>query len=344
MTIRLYTEADRDHWNAYVMGSEDASCYHLIEWKDVIEKTFGHKTYYLLSESNTGIINGILPIVNLKSFLFGNYGVSLPFFNYGGVCADNDGIHQELLIEAANIAQSHNMKHLELRHVQNSENGLPVKTSKVAMRLLLPEIADTLWKSFPSKLRSQVKRPTKEGMHTKLGKQEELNGFYSIFSVNMRDLGTPVYPKTFFQNILHAFPNTTWISTVYTKAHVPVASGFILGFKNTLEIPWASSLRDYNKYSPNTLLYWSILEFACHQGYKVFDFGRSTPDEGTYKFKEQWGAQPTQLYWNYWMRNGGSLPELNPRNPKYKLAIKLWQKLPVSLTKLIGPPIVKNLP
>ena len=342
--IRLYTESDRARWNAYVMNSEEASCYHLIGWKDVIEKTFRHKTYYLLSEDGHGKINGILPIVNLKSLLFGNYGVSLPFFNYGGVCANDNTIRDELLNEAANIARSHNMKHLELRHVQNSENGLPVKTSKVSMRLALPANPEILWKAFPSKLRSQVRRPTKEGMYSKLGSAEELNDFYSIFSVNMRDLGTPVYPKSFFQNILFTFADSTWISTVYTKDHLPVASGFIIGFKKTLEIPWASSLRDYNKHSPNTLLYWSVLEFACNNGFKVFDFGRSTPDEGTYRFKEQWGAQPTQLYWHYWMRNGGPLPELNPHNPKYKLAIKLWQKLPVSFTKLIGPSIVKNLP
>jgi len=344
MTIRLFTETDRDAWNAYVMNAEEASCYHLIQWKDIIEKTFGHKTYYLLSEDHEGKLNGILPIVNLKSMLFGNYGVSLPFFNYGGVCADDANIIRDLLNEAAIVAHLHNMKHLELRHVQNSENGLPVKTSKVSMRLALPANPEILWKAFPSKLRSQIKRPTKEGMYCRLGRNEELESFYSIFSVNMRDLGTPVYPKTFFQNILLAFPATTWISTVYTNDNIPVASGFLLGFKGILEIPWASSLRDYNKYSPNTLLYWNALEFACNQDYKVFDFGRSTPGEGTYKFKEQWGAQPTQLYWHYWMRNGGPLPELNPHNPKYRLAIKLWQKLPVSLTKLIGPSIVKNLP
>jgi len=221
------------------MNSEEASCYHLIEWKDVIEKTFTHKTYYLLSEDHEGKLNGILPIVNLKSLLFGNYGVSLPFFNYGGVCADDEIIRGELLNEAANIARAHNMKHLELRHVQNQENGLPVKTSKVSMRLTIPASPEILWKGFPSKLRSQVKRPAKEGMYSKLGRNEELKSFYSVFSVNMRDLGTPVYSKTFFQNILHAFPDSTWISTVYSKDHLPVASGFLLGFKNTLEIPWA---------------------------------------------------------------------------------------------------------
>ncbi len=160
----------------------------------------------------------------------------------------------------------------------------------------------------------------------------------------MRDLGTPVYPKKFFNNILKEFPETTWICTIYTKDEQPVASGVLVGFKEMLEIPWASSLRNYNNYSPNMLLYWGVLKFACEKGYKVFDFGRSTPNEGTYKFKEQWGAKPLQLYWHYWLKNGGHLPELNPKNPKYQIAIKIWQTLPVGLTRLIGPAIVKNIP
>ena len=160
----------------------------------------------------------------------------------------------------------------------------------------------------------------------------------------MRDLGTPVYSKSFFKNILEEFPETTWICTVYTKDKQPVASGFLLGFKEIIEIPWASSLRTYNRYSPNMLLYWSSVKFACEKGYKVFDFGRSTPNEATYRFKEQWGAKPVQLYWYYWIRNGGTVPELNPGNPKYSIAITIWKKLPVSMTRIIGPSIVKNLP
>jgi FemAB-related protein (PEP-CTERM system-associated) len=181
-------------------------------------------------------------------------------------------------------------------------------------------------------------------MYSVVGREEELDSFYSVFSRNMRDLGTPVYAKSFFRNILERFPETTHICTVYTQNGQAAASGFLVGFKGTLEIPWASSLRSYNQCSPNMLLYWSVLKHACEKGFKVFDFGRSTRDEGTYRFKEQWGARPVQLYWYYWMRNEGALPELNPRNPKYQLAIKVWKKLPIAVTKLIGPLIEKNLP
>ena len=159
----------------------------------------------------------------------------------------------------------------------------------------------------------------------------------------MRELGTPVYPKSFFKNILETFQESAWICSVY-KDEEPVASGFLFGFKDRLDIPWASSKREYDRFNPNMLLYWNSLKFACENGYRIFDFGRSTPGEGTYKFKEQWGAKPIQLYWHYWLKNNGPLPELNPKNPKYQMAIKIWQKLPVAVTRFIGPMIVKNIP
>jgi serine/alanine adding enzyme len=343
MAIQLLRNEDKGRWDEFITNSSASSCYHLTGWKDVIERSFGHNTFYLMEQEGNDV-RGVLPLVQLKSVLFGNFMVSLPYFNYGGICADTGEISNRLLQEAVRIASDINSEHIELRHAQEVNNGLPVKTGKVSMRLALPEDAKDLWKSFSSKLRSQIRRPEKEEMYPRIGREEELDSFYSVFSTNMRDLGTPVYAKAFFRNILKEFPETTWICTVYTKQGDPAASGFLVGFKEILEIPWASSLRNYNRYSPNMLLYWSILNFACEKGYKVFDFGRSTVGESTYQFKEQWGAKPVQLYWHYWMRNGGRVPQLNPKNPKYQLAIKLWRQLPVGLTKLIGPAIVKNLP
>jgi serine/alanine adding enzyme len=343
MNVRLFREGDRDSWNAYVRESEKSTCYHLIGWKDVIERSFGHKTYYFLSEDKNNTINGILPLVHLRSVLFGNFMISLPYFNYGGICADNKEIADQLLREARRVAVGKNSNHIELRHTQDAHSELHVKTAKVSMRLLLPEDPNVLWGSLNSKLRSQIKRPAKEEMYSKIGREEELDSFYDVFSINMRDLGTPVYPREFFKNILREFQET-WIITVYTREGRPAASGFLLGYRRQLEIPWASSLRKHNRYGPNMLLYWNSLKFACENGYNVFDFGRSTIGEGTYRFKEQWGAKPVQLYWHYWLKNSVSVPEINPKNPKYQVAMKIWKMLPVALTKAIGPGIVKNLP
>jgi FemAB-related protein (PEP-CTERM system-associated) len=176
-----------------------------------------------------------------------------------------------------------------------------------------------------------------------VGREELLDSFYDVFSENMRDLGTPVYAKAFFENMLGEFPGRTWIGVVRSGGR-PVAAGILAGFRERLEIPWASSLRQFNRFSPNMLLYWTCLEFGCANGFRQFDFGRSTPNEGTYRFKEQWGAQPWPLHWFYWLPKGRPMPQVNPRNPKYRAAIGVWQHLPVSVTRLIGPSIVKYIP
>lgn len=344
MSIRLLQGfEDKERWNNYVDKSLFSSLYHREEWKDILEKSFGHKAYYLLSENAVGEIDGILPLVHLKSFLFGSFLVSLPYFNYGGICANSPEVYSRLLEEGVALADNLNAKHIELREIRLLQSRLQMKSAKCTMLLNLPASSDELWNLLPSKLRSQVRKPQKEGLSIRMGREEELDSFYRVFSANMRDLGTPVYSKSFFRNILTGFPNSASICSVY-KEDVPVASGFLIGFKEKLEIPWASSLRTFNHHSPNMLLYWNVLKFACDRGYRSFDFGRSTPGEGTYRFKEQWGAQPLPLYWYYWVRNGASLPQLNPKNPKYKMAIQIWKKLPVGLTQVIGPSIVRNIP
>jgi FemAB-related protein (PEP-CTERM system-associated) len=211
------------------------------------------------------------------------------------------------------------------------------------MRLDLPSSHEELWKSFPSKLRSQIKVPQKNGMVARVGRAEELDGFYRVFSDTMRHLGTPVYPKRFFHGILDRFPESTWICSV-RSGNAPVASGFLVGFRNVLEIPWASSLRSQNRYSPNMLLYWTCLKFACDGGFTRFDFGRSTRGESTYRFKEQWGAKPAPLVWSYWLPKGEELPDITPRNRKYRFAIELWKRLPIPVTQFLGPHIIKNIP
>lgn len=342
--VVLVDSSGDDRWDEYVQSQPKCSLYHLYGWRSVIEESFGHKTYYLLSVGRNGKCDGVLPLAHLHSWVFGNFFVSLPFFNYGGFCADDSSVSNRLSAEAAKLAQEHGAAHVEFRANERLDLDLPVKTSKVAMKLELPSTSDLLWQSFPSKLRSQIKRPLKEGMVARVGGVEELDSFYHVFSVNMRDLGTPVYSKAFFRNILARFSESARICTVYDREHRPVSSGFLLGFRDTLEIPWASSLREYQNHSPNMLLYWTVLQYACEHGFKVFDFGRSSPGEGTYKFKAQWGAQPTQLYWYYWMEGRGDLPDLSPKNPKYELAIRLWQRLPVGVTRVVGPHIVRNLP
>ncbi len=340
--IRPWTDSDAPGWDAFVRGHIAAHSCHLSAWKRIIEGTFGHRTHYLVAERE-GCLRGVLPLVRLRSRLFGDFLVSVPYLNYGGPCAVDEEVTRELFDGAAGLASELGTRHLEVRTETPADYGLRVRSSKVSMRLELRRSVEEVWKAFPAKLRSQVKRAQREGMSVRVGREEELDGFYRVFAENMRDLGTPVYGRAFFQAVLRELPQDTWICCVYLD-ETPVASGFLLAFGEMLEIPWASSLRKFSRLGPNMLLYWSALEFACRRGYRVFDFGRSSPDSGTYRFKEQWGAKPLPLYWHYWVRNGGALPDLTPHNPKMQVAIRVWRHLPIALTRLVGPAIVKNLP
>jgi len=330
-------------WNAYVLKSSLATGYHLAEWRRVIEEAFGHRTYYLAVKDHEGTVHGIVPLVLLASRGFGRFLVSVPFVNYGGLIADSP--EAQLLLEASAIEQARALDadHIELRHAEAAETSWISSERKVSMRLSLPNSYEELSKGFPSKLRSQIRRAQKEGMTVRVGGKECLDEFYGVFSRCMRDLGTPVYAKSFFAKILEVLSKETRLCVV-THGKATVAAGFLYGFRSSLEIPWAASDKRFNKLAPNMLLYGAALEYACQQGFQVFDFGRSTPDSGTYRFKAQWGAQPKQLHWYYWVKDGHRLPQLNPQNPKYALAIRLWQKLPLMIANLLGPHIVKHLP
>jgi FemAB-related protein (PEP-CTERM system-associated) len=333
---------DEPRWDAYVTAHCGASRYHLSAWRRVIETTFGHQTHYLLSSAN-GVVNGVLPLARVRSFLFGDFLVSLPYVNYGGACADDSSIAVALETAAVDLARTLGVQHLELRSERALETTLDVRISKVSMRLALPATSEALWTALGSKLRNQIKRPERENVTVRIGRQDELDAFYRVFSINMRDLGTPVYPKKLFASVLRELPDTTTIVSVYRGAE-PVASAFLVGFRDAIEVPWASSLRAHNAIGANVFLYWQLLKFACDHGYATFDFGRSSPGSGPFKFKQQWGAQPVQLHWQHWVPPGRQLPQVNPQNPRYQMAVRMWQKLPVPVTRLIGPAIVRSIP
>jgi FemAB-related protein (PEP-CTERM system-associated) len=330
-------------WNNFVYSHPLSTLYHLYEWRTVIEKSFGHKTFYLLSRDTDNIVQGILPLVFMNGIMFGKFLISLPFVNYGGLLCNDTNTESLLMDMTRHIQQDVGAEYTEFRHIIKYAHDFSTKEHKMTMTLELERDLDSQWKTFNTKLRNQIRKAMKSGLSVRVSHIDMLNDFYIVFSRNMRDLGTPVYSKVFFRNILETFPYLTKIFSVFLDKKV-IASGIAIWFKDTFEMPWASSIRDYKSLCPNNLLYWEAIKFAIENGFKKFDFGRSTPHEGTYKFKEQWGARPVQLYWQYIFNGRKSLPELNPKNPKYQMAIKIWQKLPVFLTKIVGPPIVRNIP
>ncbi|MCD6376015.1 MAG: FemAB family PEP-CTERM system-associated protein [Caldisericaceae bacterium] len=343
MQIKELKPNNFTQWDSFVDERPQGKIYHKTVWKEIFEKAFGRKTLYYFVENTNGQIEGILPLVHFHTFIAGKQLISLPYVNYGGPLWSNDSAKQLIFSKMQQLLMETNSDVLEIRYDKNDAFDLPVKTNKVTFSLDLPEHPDELLKSFKAKVRSQIKRPTKEGMYAKVGHLDLLDDFYYVFCRNMRDLGTPVYSKKIFKTILTLLPEQTHVVVIYSKTNLPVASAFLLGYKKQMEIPWASSLRKYNRFSPNMLLYWQVMQLAIEKGYRVFDFGRGTKDGGTYRFKKQWGGREVQLYWYYLLGANGELPEVAKENPKFQLAIKIWQKLPLWFTNIAGPPIVKKI-
>ena len=252
-------------------------------------------------------------------------------------------VDRALMDAASGIARERGCRHVELRHMARRFPDLPCKQHKVTMqRRLEPDVA-AIWEHLDRKVRNQVRKAQKSELTTDNGGAELLDDFYAVFSRNMRDLGTPVYSRRLFSEVLEAFPGRTRLHVVRLQG-VPVAAGLTYRTRSTVEVPWASSIRDFNALCPNHLLYWGIIERAAEDGCDVLDFGRSTPGEGTYKFKEQWGAEPVPLHWEYQLMSEGALPDTSPKNPKFHLAIELWKRLPLAVAGVVGPRIVRAIP
>jgi FemAB-related protein (PEP-CTERM system-associated) len=335
-------EATARLWQQFVDDHVEASRYHRWGWKQVIERSFGWPTFYLMAEENDRV-RGILPLAWQKSWVFGSFLTSLPFLNGGGIVAEDPQAEQSLLHEAINLARRLGVRYLELRHRGDHGLNLPSKTTKVAPVLPVEPNSEKMWQSLHHKVRTDIRKAMKSELVATFGGRELLSEFYAAFAENMRDLGTPVYSRSFFSEVLRAFPDETHICLL-RHGPTPVATSFLIGFRDTVEAGWSASRYGYLRMRPNMLLYWQLLCFAGERHYRYFDFGRSTVGSGTHRFKQQWGTTDVPLHWDYWLRDGGDLPELNPENPRYRLAIWVWRKLPVAVTKLIGPRIVRCLP
>jgi len=346
--IRLATHADQNRWDEYVLQHPEGTAYQFFAWREVVKKAYGFGSCYLLAEKGSAVC-GILPLIDFRIPFLGRSLISLPYCDAGGLLADGLDIEQRLLKEALLSAGRKSVK-VKIRAVKplriSSANG----TEKVRMVLDLPENSEQFLASLKSKLRTKIKKPAKSGYTVRFGTHELVKDFYSIFAENMHELGSPVHSRKWFEAIISEYKEKVRIAVVFTPEGIPAASGIILLHPKTVANPWASSLRKYNYMKPNMLLYSTLLSFASDNGFEKFDFGRSTPNEGTYLFKEQWGAQPHQLYWYELGAEGNFSTSLKHAEnvPKKtwgnrQLAAAIWRKLPAMGANQLGPRIRKYI-
>ncbi len=312
-------------------------------WLRVAEQGLAHQPYLVIAQRGEAVV-GRLAMALVSSRLFGRFLVSLPYVNSGGVSASEPECIPLLVERAAALADELNVRYLELRHetkVDHSAFNFELG-SKVHLRLPLPPTAEDLWNQLKAKVRNQVRKAGDYQLEARFGRHECLPDFYRVFARNMRDLGTPVFGKRLFAAILDEFPEQAELCVV-TRQGRPLAAGILVHGAASTEIPSASSLREFNSMNANMFMYWRLLERAIERGQRLFDFGRSTVDSNTFRFKKQWGAEPHPAVWQYYVRSG-DVASMRPDSARNQRLIRIWQRLPVWLTRLAGPAIVRGIP
>lgn len=334
-------------WDRYARSHPRSSHAHLYGWRRVIAETYGHRSVYLAARQRGGArsLVGILPLVQLRHPFRGNRLISMPFADTGGILADSPRVEKRLLTEALRKGRQLKAESLELRQTtpltwldKGPCPGHPpcrVSSHKAGLALTLPGSAERLRRAFPSKLRSQIRKAEKNGLHTEIGGETLLDDFYAVFARNMRDLGSPVHSRKLFARVLEEFTGGVTLFVV-RRGRVPLAGGLTLAYRDTVCNPWASSLKEFRHLASNMLLYWAMLEYACRGRFRRFDFGRSSPGAGTFRFKQQWGAQASPLFWHALSLSGKPVRGET-------LVFDLWKKIPLPVATLLGPALRKHI-
>jgi FemAB-related protein (PEP-CTERM system-associated) len=334
------TGDDKSDWDSFVESSPTATISHLYGWRNIISASYGHDSFYLIARLGNKVA-GILPLIWLKNRVFGRVLASMPFQDYGGIAAHDDAIARALLEPALQLTEECGAVRLELRHKEPLLGFGRVREDKAVLVLDISAGSGDLWKRFGPKVRNQVRKAEKSSLHAQMGRAELLEEFYHVFTVNMRDLGSPVHHPSFFSNIFSQFGDKAVL--FLAKEGSRTVGGLVCLFhKGIAVVPWASSLRECFSKCPNNLLYWEAIRHACERGCKFFDFGRSTIGSGTYNFKLQWGAKPFLLHWQLYPEDG-NLHSDPSATAKYRFFASVWKHMPLALTTWLGPHIRKHL-
>ena len=347
-SVGLY-EGGAGEWDGFVRSGVRQASYthcHLYGWRGIMQSAMGHDAPYLAARRLTsGAICGVLPLVRIRSRMFGHFLVSMPFLNYGGPLGDSSSI-RALAAHAAAMARREGATLLELRSRTelSLDDAFEVSHRKITVVMDASGGSEALWNRLPSKVRSQIRRPSKEGVTVTIG-SDQVIPFYSVFSRHMRDLGTPVMSRRFFEMAAEEFAGDAVFAVAYQNGvAIACGAGFTCGPNGDreFEIVWASALREYNRIAPNMLVYWELMRHVADAGAQKFNFGRCTPGGSTHRFKTQWGTNDEQLHW-YDYSPSGAAP-LRDDSAAARIGTRLWTHMPLALANTIGPRLVRLIP
>lgn len=338
-SLDVRDSAGARRWDDFVSRCERATFFHRSGWQPVIRDVFGHSTHFLQAIEGDRVV-GVLPLAHVRSRLFGNALVGLPFATYGGIAAETADASRVLQEEAVRLAEVLQVGHLELRNVERQQDW-PVQELYVDFRMPVPAVLDDRMAAIPQKRRNLVRKALKLGMTAVRG--DSVAHFFPTFAENARDHGTPTLPRRYFERLAEVFGDDCSILSICDATGRRVSSIMCFFHRQEVLAYYAGETRHARSTSANDLKYWEVMRWAKDRGCTVFDIGRSKKDTGSYEFKRLWGFEPVQLHYQYHLVRRTSIPQHNPNNPRYRRLIRTWQRLPLPIANCVGPWIVRSL-
>ena len=340
LTVRRYRPSDRDRWEGFVFACQPATFFHRIGWRDVYENEFHHRTHYLLAERGSAIV-GVLPLVQVKSLLFGHALVSLPFAVYGGVASTDTEAVSALHGLAVEIGRDLGADHLELRNTVAAEPDWPSQPLYVTFRKPLLATVEANMLAIPRKQRAMVRKGIQRGLRSAVGADGE--SFFDLYADNLHRHGTPPHAKRYFVALQRAFGADCEVLTVFNAEGKAVSNVLSFYFRDEVLPYYAGDLSEARDLAANDFKYWELMRRACERQLGVFDFGRSKRGTGSFDFKKNWGFEASPLHYEYQLFRRATVPQNNPSNPRYRRAIDLWRRMPRGVVNAIGPVLARHL-
>ncbi|HTS55076.1 MAG TPA: FemAB family XrtA/PEP-CTERM system-associated protein [Burkholderiales bacterium] len=338
--IRPYAPVDKLRWDDFVARCPDATFFHLSAWKELIEGVFHHRTHYYLAEREGSVV-GVLPLAQVRSRIFGHSLVSLPFCVYGGCAATQPDAIAKLHARAIELADELGVDHLELRNLERREPAWARQDLYVTFRKQILPGVDANMLAIPRKQRAMVRKGIKAGLVSEV--DDSVDRFFALYADNVHQHGTPPLPKHYFSELKRLFGASCEVLTVLDSSGRPVSGVLSFYFRDQVLPYYAGDILEARDLAANDFKYWELMRRACERGCRVFDYGRSKRGTGSFDFKKNWGFEATPLRYEYKLVRGTHVPENNPLNPKYRLFIQAWRKLPRFVVNSLGPYIVRNL-
>lgn len=339
LSVRDAQPADSQAWDDFVLQHPQATFFHLFAWQNVIAKAFGHDTHYLLVEGD-GIVQGVLPLAHIRSRLFGNALISLPFCVYGGCVANSPVADTKLREAASSLAECLAVDYLELRHRDPRPTDWPGKDLYVTFRKTLAPGVEENFTAIPRKQRAMIRKGIDAGLVSVV--DDNVDRLYAVYSESVRNLGTPIFAKKYLRVLKEAFGDRCEVLTILRDTRL-VSSVMSFYFRDEVLPYYGGGTTEARACKANDFMYWELMRRACENGIRVFDYGRSKVGTGSYRFKKHWGFDEQPLNYEYFLVNVDRVPNVSPTNPRYRLFVNAWRHLPLPISRVLGPTLARNL-